>query len=71
VDVGSLSGVNPLRQNGVLVPITDDAAPRVSAGFGVSWRTPFGLLNIDIAQPIVKKRFDQAQLLRFGFGTRF
>ncbi len=71
VDVGSLSDVNPLRQNGVLVPITDDAAPRVSAGFGVSWRTPFGLLNIDIAQPIVKKRFDQAQLLRFGFGTRF
>lgn len=71
VDVGSLSGVSPLRQNGVLVPITDDAAPRVAAGFGVSWRTPFGLLNIDIAQPIVKKRFDQAQLLRFGFGTRF
>lgn len=71
VDVGSLSGVSPLRQNGVLVPIIDDAAPRVAAGFGVSWRTPFGLLNIDIAQPIVKKRFDQAQLLRFGFGTRF
>lgn len=71
VDVGSLSEVSPLRQNGVLVPIIDDAAPRVAAGFGVSWRTPFGLLNIDIAQPIVKKRFDQAQLLRFGFGTRF
>ena len=71
VDVGSLSQVGALTQNGRPVALFDDAGPRVSAGVGVSWRTPFGLLNIDIAQPIIKKRLDQAQMFRFGFGTRF
>ena len=71
VDVGSLSGVNALTQGGVKVPIFDDTAPRVAAGFGVSWKTPFGLLNIDIAHPLVRKKHDQSQLFRFGFGTRF
>lgn len=71
VDVGSLSEVGALTQGGQQVALFDDAGPRVSAGVGVSWKTPFGLLNIDIAQPLVKKRFDQAQFFRFGFGTRF
>ena len=71
VDVGSLSGVNTLTQNGRKVAILDDASPRVAVGFGVSWKTPFGLLNIDIAQPVVRKKFDQSQIFRFGFGTRF
>ncbi len=71
VDVGSLSQVNALSQNGKVVPLVDNAAPRVSAGLGISWKTPFGLLNIDVAQPIIKKKFDQTQTIRFGFGTRF
>lgn len=71
VDIGALTEVSPLVQNGSRVSIFDDASPRVSAGVGVSWKTPFGLLNIDLAQPIVKKRFDQLQFFRFGFGTRF
>jgi outer membrane protein insertion porin family len=71
VDVGSLSGVNPLTQNGAAVPIFDDTAPRVAAGVGVSWKTPFGLLNIDLAQPVMRKKYDQSQFFRFGFGTRF
>lgn len=49
----------------------DDATPRVSAGFGVSWKSPFGLINIDIGIPLVKRPYDQTQVLRFGFGTRF
>ena len=71
VDVGSLSEVSALTQNGRKVAIFDDSSPRVAAGFGVSWKTPFGLLNIDIAQPVVRKKFDQSQIFRFGFGTRF
>jgi outer membrane protein insertion porin family len=71
VDVGSLSEVNSLTLNGVHFAVADDPGPRVSAGVGVSWKTPFGLINIDLAQPIIKKRFDQTQLFRFGFGTRF
>ena len=71
VDIGSLSEVSPLTQNGKRVAIFDDTSPRVAAGVGVSWKTPFGLLNIDIAQPVVRKKFDQSQIFRFGFGTRF
>jgi outer membrane protein insertion porin family len=66
VDVGSLS------QSGESGPgVVDEASPRVGAGVGVSWRTPFGLINIDLAQAVVKKNYDETQVFRFGFGTRF
>ena len=68
VDVGALSQVNAIAGSG---PITDDASPRVGAGVGVSWKTPFGLINIDVADPVIKKRQDKTQIFRFGFGTRF
>ena len=72
VDVGSLSQVTALRDSsGNPTVVTDDATPRVGAGVGVSWRTPFGLINVDVAQAVVKRRFDQTQVFRFGFGTRF
>jgi len=67
VDVGSLSKVTALPGTTVF----DDATPRVGAGVGVSWKTPFGLINIDLAEPVLKRRYDQTQLFRFGFGTRF
>ncbi|MDO9503629.1 outer membrane protein assembly factor BamA [Falsiroseomonas sp.] len=66
VDVGSLSET-PVTGVGV----QDDSSPRVGAGVGISWRTPVGLINIDIAQAVVKKSYDETQLVRFGFGTRF
>ncbi|MCX8132457.1 MAG: outer membrane protein assembly factor BamA [Roseococcus sp.] len=65
VDVGSLS--RTVAGTGV----GDTAAPRVGAGVGVSWRSPFGLINIDIAHAVVKQSYDQTQVVRFGFGTRF
>ncbi len=71
VDVGSLSELNQLLLNGVPQAFTNSGAPRVGAGVGISWKTPFGLINIDLGQAVVKKKFDQTQLLRFGFGTRF
>jgi outer membrane protein insertion porin family len=68
VDVGSLSQSSqpqPGRR------IADDATPRVGAGVGISWRSPFGLINIDLAQAVVKQSYDETQVFRFGFGTRF
>ncbi|MBL6455067.1 outer membrane protein assembly factor BamA [Belnapia sp. T6] len=65
VDVGSLS------QTVKGVGVVDDTSPRVGAGVGVSWRSPFGLINIDLAQAVVKKSYDETQIFRFGFGTRF
>ncbi|MBX9750841.1 MAG: outer membrane protein assembly factor BamA [Roseococcus sp.] len=65
VDVGALwdtvSGPNIGTSN----------SPRVGTGVGVSWRSPFGLINIDLAQAVVKQSYDQTQVFRFGFGTRF
>ena len=65
VDVGSLS------QSAKGTNVVDDATPRVSAGVGVSWRSPFGLINVDLAQAVIKRSYDQTQIFRFGFGTRF
>ncbi|WP_240048285.1 outer membrane protein assembly factor BamA [Crenalkalicoccus roseus] len=65
VDVGSLT------QSVKGPEVRDDATPRVGAGIGVSWRSPFGLINLDIAQALVKKPYDETQVFRFGFGTRF
>ncbi len=66
VDVGSLYGVK--AQYG---PVYDSSGPRVGAGVGVSWNTPFGLINLSIAQPVVKQTDDQIQQFRVSFGTRF
>jgi outer membrane protein insertion porin family len=71
VDVGALQGVQKLIVNGAVVPFTDDPSPRIGVGVGVSWKTPFGLINIDLGVPVVKKSLDKSQFIRFGFGTRF
>ena len=65
VDIGSLSESDKDPN------VRDDATPRVGAGIGISWRSPFGLINIDIAQALVKRPYDETQVFRFGFGTRF
>jgi len=65
VDIGALS------QSVKGIEVRDDATPRVGAGIGISWRSPFGLINIDLAQAVVKQRYDETQIFRFGFGTRF
>ncbi len=85
VDVGGLSNVDrsgalfarnvyglPI-QGGVKQSIAGQhtLSPRVGTGVGVSWRTPFGLINIDLAEAVVKQKYDQTQFFRFGFGTRF
>ena len=76
VDVGSLSGLPSSVNNSGCAPgfpncVRDDADPRVGAGVGISWRSPIGLINIDLAQALVKKSYDETQVFRLGFGTRF
>jgi outer membrane protein insertion porin family len=51
--------------------IAASSAPRVGAGVGISWRTAFGLINVDLAPIVIKQPGDQTQVFRFGFGTRF
>ena len=58
-------------RSGVCPPIYDNAVPRIGVGIGVSWQTPLGLINIDLTPFVVKQKYDQTQVFRFGFGTRF
>jgi outer membrane protein insertion porin family len=51
--------------------VQDTGSLRVSAGFGISWRTPFGPIRIDFGVPLLKEDFDEDELIRFNFGTRF
>jgi outer membrane protein insertion porin family len=76
VDVGALSGLPSNVNNAGCAPtfpncVRDDADPRVGMGVGISWRSPIGLINIDLAQAVVKKSYDETQVFRLGFGTRF
>jgi outer membrane protein insertion porin family len=61
---GSCSNCGPLD-------IVGSGAPRIGVGVGISWRTQFGLINIDLTPFVVKQAHDETQLFRFGFGTRF
>ena len=53
------------------VGIEDSGSPRVSAGVGVAWSSPFGPIRIDFAQALAKEDYDETELVRFSFGTRF
>ncbi|QNT78771.1 Outer membrane protein assembly factor BamA [Entomobacter blattae] len=79
VDMGGLGGIRVRqRYDGANIPANlradingDNYKPRVSTGVGLSWKSPFGLLNIDLGVPIVHQDHDRKQLLRFGFGQQF
>ncbi len=78
VDVGGLTGASFQGSGACIEPgtntpcqIVDSPAARLGAGIGISWRTQFGLLNVDLAPFVIKQPFDQTQIFRFGFGTRF
>lgn len=66
-DFGAVWGLD----NPTTTPIDDSSSPRITAGAGLSWNSPFGPVIIDLGFPIVKEDFDKTQLLTFSFGTRF
>lgn len=77
VDVGGLEDAS-FRNSSACTSATGQScvivaspAPRVGAGVGISWRTAFGLINVDLAPFVIKQAHDQTQIFRFGFGTRF
>lgn len=48
-----------------------EEAIRISAGVGATWQSPFGPIRLDLAKAIRKKSYDQTEILRFNFGTKF
>ena len=77
IDIGALTNAtfknvgSCVEADGSACRINASAAPRVGAGIGLSWKTSFGLINIDLTPFVVRQPGDQTQIFRFGFGTRF
>ena len=65
-DAGSLGETDT-----TLASVTDTNSLRMSVGTGVLWNSPFGPVNIDFTQAILKEDFDKTELFRFSFGSRF
>ncbi|HEX6956859.1 MAG TPA: outer membrane protein assembly factor BamA [Ferrovibrio sp.] len=51
--------------------VADDSSLRMSAGTGVQWKSPLGLIRVDLGVPIIKKDYDERELVRINFGSRF
>ncbi len=49
----------------------DTWKPRLSVGFGVNWKSPFGPFRIDIAKALLKQPGDDTKLFTFNVGTQF
>ncbi|HUN51209.1 MAG TPA: BamA/TamA family outer membrane protein, partial [Candidatus Sulfotelmatobacter sp.] len=49
----------------------DSHAPRATTGVGLSWKSPFGPIRVDLGVPIRKEGEDKTEIFRFNFGTRF
>jgi outer membrane protein insertion porin family len=51
--------------------VLEKMGPRVAAGVGLSWNSPFGPLRVDVGYPVVSFAGDRKQLFHFRFGARF
>lgn len=65
-DVGSLYGIDEQGPE-----VADSSNLRASAGVGLAWSSPFGPIRIDFAHAFLKETYDDTELVRFNFGTRF
>jgi len=60
-----------LQENDPNHLIEDSSSLRASAGFGMTWVSPFGPLGVDIGYAYLKENYDRTELFRLNFGTRF
>jgi outer membrane protein insertion porin family len=51
--------------------VEDSKSLRASVGIGISWKSPFGPIAVDLSKAVLKEEFDDEELLRFDFGARF
>ncbi|MSO92146.1 MAG: outer membrane protein assembly factor BamA [Rhodospirillales bacterium] len=66
MDVGSAGQVDAKGGN-----IGDSGSLRLTLGTGILWVSPVGPIGIDIGVALLKESFDQTELFRVNFGTKF
>ena len=66
VDAGSLFDLDSSGAN-----IFDTGSVRASGGVGLLWKSPFGPIRLDFASAFKKEDFDETEVFRFNFGSRF
>jgi outer membrane protein insertion porin family len=49
----------------------DTPSPRVTAGLGVNWNSPFGPFRIDLAYDLLSELGDETKTFSFNVGTQF
>ena len=65
VDIGTLG-----KPDDVSYEIVEySSSPRVSVGFGFTWMSPMGKIDIDFGFPVVKEDYDETEVFRLNFGT--
>ncbi len=65
-DAGSLWKVQETGSN-----VDDPQSLRLSVGVGISWASPFGPIRVNLADAVLKDKFDSTQIFQFDFGTKF
>lgn len=65
-DFGSVTEVNPAN-----AAILDSGSLRASAGMGLTWVSPVGPISLDFGQALIKEEYDQTEVMRINFGTKF
>ncbi len=66
-DVGTLGAADDNDS----VTVDSSNLIRTSVGFGVNWKSPIGPMSLDFGFPITKENYDETEVFRFNFGTRF
>ena len=66
-DFGTITSIDDKEPPAIL----DEASLRTTVGFGLTYVSPFGPIEIDLAVPVIDETFDKTELFRFSFGTRF
>ena len=61
IDAGTLFGLDHTDK-----AYYESKSLRVSAGFGISWRSPFGPMRLDFGFPLLKENYDVTDIIRFS-----
>jgi outer membrane protein insertion porin family len=49
----------------------NDSSIRASLGAGIIWSSPFGVIRVDYAVPVLKENYDKVENFRFGIANQF